>query len=327
MKARQVLLAALLGVAVPMQAAAQDKRFDGATGWLNPSQASTPELRGKVVLVDFWTYTCINWLRTLPYVRAWADKYRDQGLVVVGVHTPEFQFERNIDNVTRSAREMRVTWPVALDNNYSVWRAFANDAWPAVYLVDAKGKVRYRHLGEGKYEETERMIQQLLAENGAAGVPRELASPDSHGLEVAADWANLKSPETYLGNDKADSRVHTAAAHLRLNQWATSGTWTAKGDAVVLQKANGRIAYRFHARDVNMVMGPARPGSAVRFRVLLDGKPPAAVRGTDTDAQGNGTVSEQRLYQLIRQPSPIGDRQFEIEFLDPGVEAYAFTFG
>jgi hypothetical protein len=171
------------------------------------------------------------------------------------------------------------------------------------------------------------MIQQLLAENGAAGVPRELALPDSHGLEVAADWANLKSPETYLGNDKADSRVHTAAAHLRLNQWATSGTWTARGDAVVLQKANGRIAYRFHARDVNLVMGPARPGSTVRFRVLLDGKPPAAARGTDTDAQGNGTVSEQRLYQLIRQPSPIGDRQFEIEFLDPGVEAYAFTFG
>src|SRR4051812_27663646 len=230
MKAKPFLLAALLGVCVAMEAAAQDKRFDGATGWLNASPASVPDLRGKVVLVDFWTYTCINWLRTLPYVRAWADKYRDQGLVVVGVHTPEFQFERNVDNVKRSAQEMRVTWPIALDNGYSVWRAFANNAWPAVYLLDGEGRVRYSHLGEGEYEATERMIQQLLAEARAAGVPRDLASPHSTGLEVAADWASLKSPETYLGNDKADSRVHTAAARLRLNQWTTSGNWTARGD-------------------------------------------------------------------------------------------------
>ena len=326
-KAKPLLLAALLGFAVPADAPAQDKRFDGANGWLNTPSSSAPDLRGKVVLVDFWTYTCINWLRTLPYVRAWADKYRDHGLVVVGAHTPEFQFERNVDNVTRSAREMHVSWPIALDNNYSVWRAFSNNAWPAVYLVDAKGKVRYRHLGEGEYEATERMIQQLLAEAGAAVVPRDLVSPDSRGLEVAADWASLRSPETYLGNDKAERRVHTAAARLHLNQWTTSGVWTARGDAVVLQRANGRIAYRFHARDVNLVMGPAKAGSAVRFRVLIDGKPPEAAHGTDTDAQGSGTVSEQRLYQLVRQPGPIADRQFEIEFLDPGLDAFAFTFG
>jgi len=229
--------------------------------------------------------------------------------------------------VMRSARDMRVAYPVALDSDYAVWRAFGNNAWPAVYLVDPQGHVRYRHLGEGEYEATERSIQRLLVESGAAGVPSDLVSPESQGLEVSADWGNLRSPETYLGNEKADGRVNTAPARLRINQWTTSGTWGAGKDSLLLTRASGRIVYRFHARDVNLVMGPTRAGSPVRFRVLIDGKPPEGAHGTDTDAQGNGLVSEQRLYQLIRQRAPIADRLFEIEFQDPGVEAFAFTFG
>lgn len=326
----QLVLAGLLALAATF-ASAQDKNmerpFDGATGWLNSPPLGAAELRGKVVLVDFWTYTCINWIRTLPYVRAWADKYKDQGLVVIGVHTPEFEFEKNTDNVRREVRGMRVAHPVAIDNNYAVWRAFGNNAWPAVYLIDAQGRVRYSHLGEGEYERTEAMIQQLLIETGAAGVPRDLVSPEASGAEVGADWASLRSPETYLGAERAENRVNTAAARLRLNQWTASGNWTARRDAIALNKPNGRIAYRFHARDVNLILGPAAAGKSIRFRVLVDGKPPGTAHGTDTDAQGNGAVSEQRLYQLVRQPGSIADRLFEIEFIDPGVEAFAFTFG
>jgi thiol-disulfide isomerase/thioredoxin len=330
MKTSPLLVAGLLALSAPF-VSAQDKgalqRFEGASGWLNSPPLGANELRGKVVLVDFWTYTCINWIRTLPYVRAWSDKYREQGLVVIGAHTPEFEFEKNADNVRRAVRDMRVTYPVAIDSKYAVWRAFSNNAWPAIYLIDAQGRIRYSHLGEGEYERTEAMIQQLLAEAGAAGVPRDLVSPDARGAEVGADWASLRSPETYLGSERTGNRVNTAVERLRLNQWTASGNWTARGDAIALNKPNGRIAYRFHARDVNLVMGPAVAGRSVRFRVLIDGKPPEAAHGVDIDAQGNGTATEQRMYQLIRQPSSIADRLFEIEFADPGLDAFVFTFG
>jgi thiol-disulfide isomerase/thioredoxin len=329
MKTGLLLLCTLLSLS-PVHASAQDKvlqRFAGANAWLNSAPLSDAELRGKVVLVDFWTYTCINWLRQLPYVRAWAEKYRDQGLVVVGVHTPEFAFEKNLHNVRGAARDLRVGYPIAIDSDYAVWRAFANNAWPAIYLIDAQGRVRYRHLGEGEYERTERMIQQLLAEAGSAGVARDLVSVTGQGAEAEADWANLRSPETYLGAERGENRVYGPSARLYLNQWMVSGNWTVKPQAIALNQPNGRIAYRFHARDVHLVMGPATAGAAVRFRVLIDGKPPGAAHGNDIDAHGNGTATEQRMYQLIRQPKPIVDRTFEIEFLDPGVEAYAFTFG
>ena len=343
MKAKPLLLTALLGLTAPMDAPAQDKgalqRFDGANAWLNSPPLGAAELRGKVVLVDFWTYTCINWLRTLPYVRAWAEKYRDQGLVVIGVHTPEFEFEKNVDNVRGAVKEMRVTYPVAIDSGYAVWRAFSNNAWPAVYLLDAEGRVRYRHFGEGDYERMERTIQQLLAEAGNAAVGRELVSVQGRGVEAPADWPTLRSPENYVGSERTENfaspggtgfgerRVYAVPARLLLNHWALAGDWTMKTGHIVLNKAQGRIAYRFHARDLHLVMGPAARGAAVRFRVLIDGKPPAVDHGIDVDEQGNGTVTEQRLYQLIRQPKPVAERQFEIEFLDPGVEAFAFTFG
>jgi thiol-disulfide isomerase/thioredoxin len=280
-----------------------------------------------VVLVEFWTYTCINWLRQLPYVRAWEEKYRAHGLVVIGVHTPEFDFEHNGDSVRRAAREMRIPYPIALDNDYAVWRAFSNNAWPALYFVDAQGRIRHQRLGEGDYARSERMIQQLLAEAGATGVPRDLLSVESRGVEAAADWASLRSPETYLGSERGENRVNASAARLRLNQWTAAGAWMQKKQALALNKANGRIALRFHARDLHLVMGPAVAGSTIRFRVLIDGKAPGAAHGGDVDAQGNGTLTEHRMYQLIRQPKPIADRTFEIEFLDPGAEALAFTFG
>ena len=326
MKAKTLFFAALLGLAAP-EAMAQDMRFDGATTWLNSPALSAAELRGKVVLVQFGTYTCINWLRTLPHVRAWAEKYQKHGLILVNVHTPEFEFEKNLENVQRAIKELRLPFTVAVDNDYAVWRAFANNAWPALYLIDAQGRLRYRHLGEGEYERSEKMIQQLLAEVGAAGVPRDLVSVEGRGAEAAADWASLRTPETYLGPERAENLVHTAPARLRLNQWTVSGSWTPKRQALVLGKPHGRIAFRFHARDLHLVMGPVAPGNPVRFRVLVDGKPPGEAHGGDIDAQGNGTVTEQRMYQLIRQPTPIAERLFEIEFLDPAVEAYVFTFG
>jgi len=318
-----LLLAGLLALANP--AAAQ--RFDGAVEWLNSPPLDAASLHGKVVLVEFWTFTCINWLRTFPYVRAWAEKYKDQGLVVVGVHTPEFEFEKDLDNVRRAVKEMNVPYPVAVDSNYAIWRAFRNNAWPAVYLVDARGQVRYRHLGEEEYAQTERMIQQLLAEAGSAGAERGLVTVAGRGAEAAPDWASLKSPETYLGAGRAENRVDIAASRLRLNQWTVSGDWMTRLDAIALHKPNGRIAFRFHARDVHLVMGPAAAGRTVRFRVFIDGMPPAAAHGADVDEQGAGTLTAQRLYQLIRQPGRIEDRTFEIEFLDGGAEAFAFTFG
>ena len=305
--------------------------FDGATGWLN-SEPLTPEgLRGKVVLVDFWTYTCINWLRTLGYVRAWADKYEDQGLVVVGVHTPEFPFEKDVENVRWAVADMDVRYPVALDPDFAVWRAFDNNYWPAVYIADAEGRVRHHHFGEGGYDEQERVVQQLL------GVEDDLVSVALDGFEVQADWSNLESPETYLGYQQAENfaspggamldelRAYEVPDDLRLNQWALSGEWTIESRASVLNGAEGRIAFRFHARDVNLVMGPR--GASVPFRVFVDGEPPGDAHGHDVDQQGKGTLVERRLYQLIREPGSIADRTFEIRFGAPGAEAYCFTFG
>jgi thiol-disulfide isomerase/thioredoxin len=298
----------------------------GAVEWLNSKPLTPSELRGKVVLVDFWTYTCVNWLRTLPYVRAWAAKYRDDDLVVIGVHTPEFRFEKSLDNIRRAIKERRIEYAVAVDSNYGIWNAFRNEYWPALYLIDAQGRIRYHQFGEGGYEESERAIQQLLVEAGRRSVPHGVVSVDPRGLELAADWNDVRSPESYLGSERAQN-LASPGAPLGLNDWALSGDWTVERDAVLLNKANGRIRYRFHARDVNLIMGPAKQGTTVPFRVFIDGKPPGAAHGTDVDAGGYGTVSAQGTYQLIRQPKPISDRQFEIEFLAPAVEAFDFTFG
>jgi thiol-disulfide isomerase/thioredoxin len=336
MKARELLLAAI-HPRLPIEG--ELPSLGSATEWLNSQPLTAAGLRGKVVLISFWTYTCINWLRQLPYVRAWAEKYKDQGLVVIGVHTPEFAFERDVENVRWAAKDMRVDYPIAIDNDYSIWRAFNNSYWPALYFVDAQGNIRHHQFGEGEYEQSEMILQQLLEEAGNGGIGHELVSVDARGAEAAADWGSLKTPENYLGYERTENfaspggavldtrRVYATPERLRLNHWALSGDWTVEKQATVLNKANGRIAYRFHARDLHLVMGPAARGTSVRFRVLIDGRPPGAANGIDVDDQGNGTVSEQRLYQLVRQPKPIADRYFEIEFLDSGVEAFAFTFG
>jgi len=313
----------------------------GATEWLNSAPLTGADLRGlrKVVLVNFWTYTCINWLRQLPYVRGWAEKYKDQGLIVIGVHTPEFSFEHNVDNVRQAARDMRMGYPIAIDNDYAIWDAFTNRYWPALYFVDANGNIRHHHFGEGAYEESERVIQQLLNEARASGIGAELVTVDARGAEVAADWDDLKSPENYLGLARTENfassggalrsnaRVYAAPAQLNLNYWALAGNWTFENEAVVLNEVNGRIVYQFHARDLHLVMAPLTPGTSIGFHVLIDGLAPGAAHGFDVDDQGNGTVTQQRLYHLIRQPIPVAERRFEIEFLDSGVGAYAFTFG
>jgi thiol-disulfide isomerase/thioredoxin len=327
-----------LPVQLPIEG--QMPSLGGATEWLNSSPLTAAGLRGKVVLVDFWTYTCINWLRSLPYVRAWSEKYKHQGLVVIGVHAPEFGFERSIQNVRREAKAMGVGYPIAVDNDYAIWQAFENHYWPALYFIDAQGYIRHHQFGEGEYEASEMIVQQLLTEAGIGGLGRDLVSVEARGIEAPADWNSLKSPENYLGYERTENfaspggavldtpRVYTAPPRLSLNQWALVGLWTVDQHAAVLNRANGRIAYRFHARDLHLVMGPTSPGRSIRFLVRIDGHPPeAAAHGIDVDDQGRGTVTDQRLYQLIRQRKPITDRQFEIEFLDPGVEAYAFTFG
>jgi thiol-disulfide isomerase/thioredoxin len=313
--------------------------LERADEWLNSTPLTESALRGKVVLIDFWTYTCINWRRTLPYVRAWAEKYREQGLVVIGIHAPEFSFERNMNNVRWALKEMRIDYPVAVDNGYVIWRAFNNQYWPALYFIDAQGRIRHHYFGEGAYEQLEMVIQRLLAEAGGNGLGDDLVSVDARGLEVAADWGSLKSPENYVGYERTQNfaspegpvpdspRAYELPARLHLNEWALSGEWTLRRDFAALNKPNGSIAYRFHARDLHLVMGPAAPGSPVRFRVRIDGRSPGSAHGIDVDEQGNGTVTEQRLYQLIRQSPPIVDHQFEIEFLGSGVEAFAFTFG
>jgi thiol-disulfide isomerase/thioredoxin len=309
-----------------------------ATQWLNSPPLTAESLLGKVVLVDFWTYTCINWLRTLPYLRAWSQKYA-QGLFVIGVHTPEFPFEHNLDNVRRAVPQMRVEYPVVIDNDYSIWRAFRNQYWPALYLLDRRGRVRHKQFGEGEYPRSEQAIQRVLSEVNVVNAGNGILSVDARGFEAAADWNNLRTPETYVGYERSENfaspnaavlnqrRTYVAPGRLGLNQWALAGEWTMGTPATVLNKAPGQIAFRFHARDVHLVMGPPRPESRVRFRVTIDGKPPGAAHGIDVDESGNGTGVDQRLYQLIRQPGPIVDRTFAIEFLDAGVEAFSFTFG
>jgi thiol-disulfide isomerase/thioredoxin len=313
--------------------------FDGAAGWLNSPPLSAADLDGKVVLVDFWTYTCINWLRTLAYVRAWAERYQDQGLVVVGVHTPEFPFERDVDNVRQAVKDMTIAYPVAIDSDYAIWQAFANRFWPAIYIADAEGRIRHHQFGEGGYAECEMVIQRLLRDSGRDTVPHDLVSVDPTGLEAQADWASLRSPETYLGYEQArgfasaghavldQTHNYVAPDRLNLNHWALTGDWTLERRASVLDRTEGRLLFRFHARDVHLVMGPRPRETSMRFGVLIDGEPPGDSHGLDTDRQGRGTVDQQRLYQLIRQPGSINDRTFEIIFLAPGVEAYVFTFG
>ena len=312
--------------------------LDGAVMWLNSQPLTAAALRGKVVVVDFWTYSCINCLRALPYVKAWATKYRDQGLVVIGVHAPEFAFERNIDNVTKEANKLGVNYPVAIDNNYRIWRAFNNQYWPAHYFIDAKGHIRYEHFGEGEYDRSEQVIQQLLREAGASNVSSSLSQVRGQGVEQAAGSLGDTSPETYLGYMRAENFASNQAVNdapadyrvpdsLSLNEWGLDGRWTVGPESAALNSADGRIVYRFHARDLHLVLGPGPGGKPVRFRVNLDGKAPGAMHGTDVTPGGTGTVTDQRLYQLIRQQDNNGEHTFSIEFLDAGVAAYAFTFG
>jgi thiol-disulfide isomerase/thioredoxin len=295
--------------------------LDGASVWLNSEPLTAAGLRGRVVLVDFWTYSCVNWLRTLPYVRAWHERYRDPGLVVVGVHAPEFGFEHDLGNVRRAVSDLDVGYPVVIDNDFTIWRSFENHYWPALYLVDGDARVRFHHFGEEAYEESERAIQQLL------GTDEELVRVDAGGIARAADWGALRSPETYLGRARGERRSDRRADGLALNQWALAGDWSVGAEAAVLDAAGGSIAYRFEGRDVNMVIAPPASGGPARFAVLLDGQPPGDAHGLDVDESGAGTLSEPRMYQLVRQRGPIRERTFEVTFDGPGVRAYVFTFG
>jgi cytochrome c biogenesis protein CcdA/thiol-disulfide isomerase/thioredoxin len=313
--------------------------LEGATEWLNSPPLTAAGLRGHVVVIDFWTYSCINCLRALPYVKAWYEKYRDKGLVVIGIHAPEFAFEKDLRNVRREVQDLGVTYPVAVDNDYKLWRAFGNEYWPAHYFVDASGNIRHTHFGEGEYDESERVIQQLLAEAGGGSLPTDLVSAGGSGAALAADEAHVLSPETYIGHARAESFAspggqvpgvahdYTVPPKLSLNQWALGGSWTVGEESASANAAQARIAFHFQARDLHLVLGPGPNGKPVRFRVRLDGAAPGADHGTDVDADGNGAVSDERLYQLIRQSGEVRDRLFEIEFLDPGVVGYAFTFG
>jgi thiol-disulfide isomerase/thioredoxin len=294
--------------------------LDRATVWLNSGPLTAEALRGRVVAVDFWTYSCVNWLRTLPYVRAWAERYRDRGLVVVGVHAPEFGFEHDLDNVRRAVAELGVGYPVVIDNDFAIWRSFDNHYWPALYLVDGDGRIRFQHFGEEAYGEIERAIQELL------GVDEELVDVDAGGLSAAADWENLGSPETYVGSARGERRADGRADGLELNQWALAGPWTVDEESAVLDTAPGSIAYRFEGRDLNLVLAPPATGAA-RFEVRLDGRPPGDEHGLDIDASGEGAVADPRMYQLVRRRGPIHPVTFEITFLDPDVRAYVFTFG
>jgi thiol-disulfide isomerase/thioredoxin len=313
--------------------------LSGAVAWLNSPPLSNKSLKGKVVLVDFWTYSCINCLRALPYVEGWSAKYKDAGLVVIGVHTPEFAFEKERANVEKAVRDLKVNYPVAIDSDYKLWQAFNNEYWPAHYFIDGKGRIRYHHFGEGEYAESERVIQELLKENGAQLSSSAPISVAGAGAEAAPDGANVRSPETYIGYHRAEHfastepiahdsrRAYTPQPRISLNQWALGGSWNVSTESAVLQASPGKIVFRFHARDLHLVLGTTKEGKPVRFTVRLDGTPPGEDHGADADSGGVGAVQGHRLYQLIRQKGPVEDRTFEIEFLDPGVQAFAFTFG
>ena len=313
--------------------------LDGATTWLNSEPLTPAALRGKVVVVQFCTFSCVNWLRTLPYVRAWERKYRDAGLVLIGAHSPEFPFEHDVEKIQAALDGMDVEYPIAVDNDFGVWRAFANEAWPALYFIDAEGRIRYRHYGEEDYERSERVIQQLLAESGDGGFQDDLVSVDPAGVELPADWKTLRSTETYVGYARATglaspggverdhSRLYVEPPHLELNRWALSGDWTVGEQVATLNEPGGRISFRFHGRDLNLVLSSEKAAEPAHFLVLIDGAPPNGSRGVSVDERGTGTIDEARLYQLIRQTGPITDRTFEITFLDAGAQAYVFTFG
>jgi thiol-disulfide isomerase/thioredoxin len=309
-----------------------------ASEWLNSSPLMPAQLLGKTIVVNFCTYTCINWLRTLPYIRAWAQKYQP-AIVMIGVHTPEFVFEQNPENVRRAIQQLKLEYPIVIDNDYAIWRAFRNQYWPALYFLDGRGRIRDRHFGEGGYEKSERIIQRMLADAGVGDIGSGIVSVAGTGIETAPDWANQRSPENFLGFERTQNfaspggadadrrRPYVVPTRLILNHWALAGDWTIRSQATTLGSPNGRIVCRFHARDLHLVLGPAIRGEAVKFRVTIDGQLPGGSHGVDVDEAGNGTMVEQRLYQLIRQPNPIVDRTFSIEFLGAGVEAFAFTFG
>ncbi len=350
---RQLVMALLCGLGAPPAVVAQPllpvrrassagstmPELAGAVEWINAEALTAARLRGKVVLVQFWTYSCINWLRTLPAVRAWAAKYQDKGLVVVGVHTPEFEFEKDIDNVRRATREMNIGYPVAVDSGSVIWRAFGNEYWPALYFVDARGRIRHHHWGEGDERMSEQVIRRLLLEAGVTDLGPESASVGARGVETAADWGNLRSAEHYVGFRRTpdfaspggglprERHRYAAPPTLKLNAWALAGEWAMNDEFAASAAPGARIVYRFHARDLHLVMGPAKGGAPARFRVLVDGHAPGADHGLDTDERGIGAVSAPRLHQLLRQRGPIADRSFEIEFLDAGVHVYSFTFG
>ena len=313
--------------------------LSGAIAWLHSPPLTREQLRGKVVVIDFWTYSCVNCLRALPYTEGWYAKYKDAGLVVIGVHTPEFAFEKERSNVEQAVHDLKISYPVAIDSNYKIWQAFNNEYWPAHYFIDGKGRIRHHHFGEGEYDESERVIQELLKENGAKSLADGTINVTANGAEAAPDLQDTRSPETYIGYNRAehfasaqlfaqDTRMaYTPQPRLTLNQWALGGTWKVGPESAVLDSAPGKIVFRFHARDLHLVLGPTKNGKAIRFKVTLDGTAPGDDHGSDADAAGAGTVQGHRLYQLIRQKGAVEDRTFEIEFLDPGVQAFAFTFG
>jgi cytochrome c biogenesis protein CcdA/thiol-disulfide isomerase/thioredoxin len=313
--------------------------LDGAVGWLNSPPLTRDGLKGKVVLIDFWTYSCINCLRAVPYVEAWAQKYKNDGLVVIGVHTPEFAFEKDQSNISKSVHDLGITYPVAIDSNYAIWKAFNNQYWPAHYFIDANGTIRYHHFGEGEYDKSEEVIQQLLKMRGSNLNVSGIVQVNASGAQAAADAKDMQSPETYVGYARQENYVspekiaqdapalYTAPGRMDVNNWGLAGKWTVGSERAELVSAPGKILFRFHARDLHLVLGPGKDGKPIRFRVMLDGAPPTDDHGADVDAQGNGTVKEYRLYQLIRQKGKVEDRTFEIQFLDPGVQVFAFTFG
>ena len=312
--------------------------FRGAVGWLNSNPLDRNSLRGKVVLVDIWTYSCINSLRQLPYLKDWAEKYKAVGLVVIGVHSPEFGFEKDRESVERGVNGLKLDYPIAIDSNMGVWQAFNNEYWPADYFIDGNGRIRHHHFGEGEYDQSERVIQQLLKENGAAQVDQTLVKASGGGIEAPFSM-DVLSPETYAGYLRTDRfssqermapdsvKTYTPPKNPDLNEWGLGGSWNVSDESATLQAPNGKTVFQFHARDLHMVLGPNEPNKSIHYSVKLDGEPPGENHGVDTSTAGSGEVNQPRLYQLIRQKGPIADRTFEIEFADPGVRAYSFTFG